>query len=57
MDIYPRKGGLNQMPYRVLKDDIWLFQHDLMDEFALYIIENYPHLVRKFRRHKTEKED
>jgi len=23
----------------------------------LYIIENYPHLVRKFRRHKTEKED
>ena len=28
-----------------------------MDEFALYIIENYPHLVRKFRRHKTEKED
>ena len=52
-----KEGGLNQMPYRVLKDDIWLFQHDLMDEFALYIIENYPHLVRKFRKYKTEKED
>ena len=43
-------------PYRVLKDDIWLFQNDLTSEFALYIIEHYPHLVREYRRHKNEED-